>query len=268
VRAEDADGGVGEDLISWKEQVQNMSKEEFEAFLRAKAKEISSMAVEEVICEVADKVMEEKDEDLQDWGVVRAELGVLPGFDKSREVEDRIWEAAAVPEACKGQTRASPRLVRSRDEHVLVKAKERAAKKNLEFKDCMSPSHPLFSVSSDLALQCLQQLGLNLGSSELEQNNNLGSLFFREEGGEVSELGVQDNEWLGWDSEEEGGEDFEERALRSLCGKLADEIFDESIFPLNSELDGFRRKGKSHAKSCLSKTCKIRRVKCLKGGVK
>jgi hypothetical protein len=100
VRAENADGGIGEGVISWKEQVQNMSKEEFEAFLRAKAKEISGMAVEEVIGEVADKVMEEKDEDLQDRGVVGAELGVMPGFDKSREVEDRIREAAAVPEAC------------------------------------------------------------------------------------------------------------------------------------------------------------------------
>jgi hypothetical protein len=241
-----------------------MSKEEFETFLRAKAKEISNMAVDEVIEEVTDKVMEEKDEDLQGQVVVGDETSVLPGIDKGREVADRILEAAAVPGACKGQTRASLRLQRSRDEHVLLKAMERAAKKNIEFRDGMSSSHPLFSVSSDLASHCLKQLGLNLGSSDLEQDNNLASLFVREEDGKVS----SDNEWLGWDSEEDCDEEFEKRALRSLCGELVEEIFDESSFPLNRELDGFKRKGKSHAKSCLNKTCKVRRVKFLQGGVK
>jgi hypothetical protein len=132
----------------------------------------------------------------------------------------------------------------------------------------MSSSHPLCFVSSDLALHCLQQLGLNLGSSDLEQDNNLCNLFIREEGGEVSELGDSDNEWLGWDSEEDCCEEIEKRALRSLRGDLLEENFDESSFPLNSELDGFKRKGKSHSKSCLNKTCKIRRVKFLKGDVK
>jgi hypothetical protein len=154
-RMEEFDGGVRDGVISWKEQVQNMSKEEFETFLRVKAKEISNMAVDEVIGEVADKVMEEKDEDLQGQVVVGDESGVLPGSDKDREVADKILEVASVPGACQGQTRASPRLQRSRDEHVLVKAKERAAKKNLEFKDGMSSSHHFFPVSSDLASHCL-----------------------------------------------------------------------------------------------------------------
>jgi hypothetical protein len=80
--------------------------------------------------------------------------------------------------------------------------------------------------------------------------------------------GGSDNEWLGWDSEEDFGEEFEKRALRSLCGDLVEEGFDESSFPLNSELDSFKRKGKSHAKSCLNKTCKVRRLKFSKGNVK
>jgi hypothetical protein len=87
-------------------------------------------------------------------------------------------------------------------------------------------------------------------------------------GGEVSDLGVSDDEWLDWDSEEDSCEEVKKRALRSLCGELVEEIFDESSFPLNSELDGIKRKGKSHAKSCLNKTCNIRRVKFLKGVVK
>jgi hypothetical protein len=56
-------------------------------------------------------------------------------------------------------------------------------------------------------------------------------------------------------------ENLEIKALRSLCGDLMEEVFDESSFPLNSELDDIRRKGKSYAKSCLNKTCKLRRVK-------
>jgi hypothetical protein len=192
----------GDDFISWKEQVLSMSEEEFEIFLRAKAKEISNMAADEVFRELADKVMEEKDEDQQGQEEVGDEASVLFGADRCGEMTDRIRKVAAVPEAWKGQTRASPRLQRSRDEHILVKAKEQAAKKNLEFKDGMSPSPPFLLVSSDLALHCLQQLDLNLGSSDLEQNNNLCNLLDRGKGGEMSELGDSDNEWLGWDSEE------------------------------------------------------------------
>jgi hypothetical protein len=62
--------------------------------------------------------------------------------------------------------------------------------------------------------------------------------------------------------------EYGKNALTSLCGDCIEEVFDESSFPLNSELDDFSRKGKSHAKSCLSKTCKIRRVKFSKKGAK
>jgi hypothetical protein len=69
------------------------------------------------------------------------------------------------------------------------------------------------------------------------------------------------HDWVHTDSEEESMEKLELKALRSLCGDLVEEVFDESSFPLNSELVNVGRKGKSHAKSCLNKTCKIRRVK-------
>jgi hypothetical protein len=42
---------------------------------------------------------------------------------------------------------------------------------------------------------------------------------------------------------------MEKKALTSLCGDLMEEVFDESSFPLNSELDDLNRKGKFHAKS-------------------
>jgi hypothetical protein len=78
---------------------------------------------------------------------------------------------------------------------------------------------------------------------------------------------VFEQDWVDYGSEEDSWENLEKFALRSLCGDLM-EVFDESSFPLNSELDDFNRKGKSHTKSCLSQTCKIRRVKFSKKGVK
>jgi hypothetical protein len=51
--------GDSDGFISWKEQVLNMSKEEFEAFLTEKAEEISSKAADKVLDELVNKVMEE-----------------------------------------------------------------------------------------------------------------------------------------------------------------------------------------------------------------
>jgi hypothetical protein len=39
-----------------------------------------------------------------------------------------------------------------------------------------------------------------------------------------------------------------------------EEVFDESSFPVSGELDNITRKGKFHAKSCLRRTCKLRRA--------
>jgi hypothetical protein len=116
-------------------------------------------------------------------------------------------------------------------------------------------------------LNCLQQIGFNLGKSSLEKDNNLDSLLGFVPVGEVGELGAED-EWWGYESEEESVGDLERKALKSLCGELMEEIFDESSFPLNSELDSPKRKGKSHAKSCLRKTCEVRRAKFSNKGAK
>jgi hypothetical protein len=258
--AHDAEGG----FVSWKEQVQNMSKEEFEAFLRAKANEIMNKASDGVFEEVANKVMGEEDEWQQQQAVL--EEGELSGGDKEMGIGERVQEAAAVSEA-KMQVRASPRLQRSRDEHILAKAEGRIARRNLEFNEGIPCPTSLISVNKDLALSCLQQIGLNLGESSLEKDNNFYNLLDLKSDGELGELGSQD-EWWDFDSEEESVEDVERKALKSLCGELMEEIFDESSFPLNSELDDITRKGKSHTKSCLTKTCKLRRAKFSNKGAK
>jgi hypothetical protein len=122
--------GAEDDFISWKEQVQNMSKEEFEAFFRAKVDEIRNKAVDGVFDELADKGMSEDVGQQENEGLEDGEV-----FSGGKEVEmgDRIMEAATVAEANKLQVGASPRLQWSRDEHVLAKAEERVARKNLEF---------------------------------------------------------------------------------------------------------------------------------------
>jgi hypothetical protein len=64
----------------------------------------------------------------------------------------------------------------------------------------------------------------------------------------------------GFESEDESVEDFEWKALKSLCGELMEEVFDESSFPVNGELGNITGKGKFDAKSCLRRTCKLRRA--------
>jgi hypothetical protein len=66
------------------------------------------------------------------------------------------------------------------------------------------------------------------------------------------------------DSDGEGFDEFEINALKNLCEEMMEEVFDETSFPLSSELNGHLRKGKFHAKSCLRKTCKLRRANCFK----
>jgi hypothetical protein len=95
---------------------------------------------------------------------------------KEVEMGDRIMEAATVAEANKLQVRASLRLQRSRDEYVLAKAEERVARKNLRFNEGNPYPTSLLSVNRDLAMNCLQQIGLNLGESSLEKDNNFYNL--------------------------------------------------------------------------------------------
>jgi hypothetical protein len=117
---------------------------------------------------------------------------------------------AGVPEATKAQIRASLRLQRSKDEHTLAKAEGRVARRNLELSKGISSSAPLFTVNRDLAMNCLQQLGFNLGDSSVEKDNNLNDL-----------LGVRIGGSRGVDCDESGGGfESEDENVRILNGKL------------------------------------------------
>jgi hypothetical protein len=251
--------GVAE-AISWKEQVQNMSKVEFEAFLREKAVEILNKAADKAFDEIADKVMQEEEEGQQG---ISAEM-VLK--DNEAVVADKIREAAAVPEASKLQVRSSPRLQRSKDENVMAKAEERAAKRNLEFSGGTPHSPSLLSVNNSNSSFLMQQIGINLGNNSQDRDLNFQFALDNSLIPNDVDFGESDREWGMSDSEEEDVGALELNALKNLCGEVMEEVFDESSFPLKSELDNFSRKGKSNAKSCLRKTCKLRRVFVSKKG--
>jgi hypothetical protein len=71
----------------------------------------------------------------------------------------------------------------------LAKAEERVARKNLEFNEGNPCSTSLLSVNKDLALDCLQQIGINLGVFVVEKESNFYNLMEIESGREVGELG-------------------------------------------------------------------------------
>jgi hypothetical protein len=243
---------------SLKEQVQNMNEEEFEAFLKKKAKEILDVAAVQVIDEVADKVMEEKEEEGLLFGTE------IEGVDE-HNLEKRVDKMAAISEASMGQVRSSPRLQRSKDEHTLARAEERAARKNLEFGGGMLSSNSLSNVDKSFALGCLQLLGISCGVSDLTKFDNVQKLLDSDLVPEKLEQGLGVHFELDSGSEEDNIEELEINALRNLCEEMTEEVFVETSFPLNCELNGHMRKGKFHAKSCLKKTCKIRRANRSKG---
>jgi hypothetical protein len=276
---EDGSDGSGNSTQgeSLKEYVQNLSEEEFKIFLKRKAKEIIDMSVDRVLEEAADKVMAANEDVLNEGSKVdEVEEGegmlldgsvpdsaqplaaqvnsMVAGSDKNLE------EAASIPELITS-VRSSPRLVGAKNEHTLVKAGERMAKKNLEFGGGMPSTKSEFSLKPSVAANSLQQIGLFVGSEGMEVNNNMEHLLslesFRGEielGGSVSDGGYSE-------SEEENIESMEANALKILCGELMEEVFDEDSFPLSCELRGKARKYKSHAKSCLFRTCKERKNK-------
>jgi hypothetical protein len=244
-----------------------MSEEEFEVFLRKKVEEIVNKAADNLFDEIVDEVMGEKEEGQQ------GQQGALVDGGKSKgDIEDsldgRQKKAAAIKEACNSQVRSSPRLQGSRDEHTLAKAEERAARRNLEFRGGTPISTPLLPDNCSNILNVFKGLGVNVRESSLVRDHNLISLLDLEVEKEVVEEGEENRFWTDFESDEEILENLERDALKSLCGEMMEEVFDETSFPLNSEISGLTRKGKFRAKSCLRKTCKVGRAKGLNNSVK
>jgi hypothetical protein len=197
------------------------------------------------------------------WRTTPTRSGLLILTKTYRSVE----EAARIPEMS-ANVRSSPRLVGAKNEHTLIRAGERLAKRNLEFGGGMPSTISDFTLKPYIAANNLHQLGLCLGSENLDVSSNIEHLLSLESVRGEEGLGFSDFEGGYSESEEETIEHIEANALNVLCGDLMEEVFDEEFFPLNSELNGKARKYKSHAKSCLSRTCKERRNRIIIGGRK
>jgi hypothetical protein len=128
----------------------------------------------------------------------------------------------------------------------------------------MLSSNPLLSIDKSFALDCLQQIGITCGESDQCKLDNIQHVLASNL--EQDNLDQDDREPFDSDSgsDGEGIYEFEINALENLCKEMMEEVFDETSFPLNCELNGHLRKGKFHAKSCLRKTCKIRKASILK----
>ncbi|EFE88087.1 hypothetical protein, partial [Bifidobacterium breve] len=143
-------------------------------------------------------------------------VGGLSGGGREEEVlENNLKVAVVVPEVDKKQVRTSPRLQQSKDEHVLAKAQERAARKNLEFHGGNPHPISLFSFNKDKALEYLQQIGFNLGTTSVNKEDNLQTLLNLElERDEVENGGLEDA-WLDSisDSDEENIDTLRKKRL-------------------------------------------------------
>lgn len=84
-----------------------------------------------------------------------------------------LLAAAAIPEALVSPTRASPRLARSSDEHILTRVERRMAEKNLEVSAGNSSNYPIGSLLLTTTVLNIKQLGIVPGSYEDEMSREV-----------------------------------------------------------------------------------------------
>ncbi|CAN6351703.1 unnamed protein product [Urochloa humidicola] len=129
-------GGISEKDPTYfgtlKEQIQNMSEEEFNLFLKQKVEEILDLSVGKVLGQVVDKVMEEKEHEQGSEKEDSVTGGQGIGGDFAPANISLLEAKASIPDMVISPTRSSPRLMRSKEEHSLAKAEILTAKKNLE----------------------------------------------------------------------------------------------------------------------------------------
>lgn len=254
-----------------------MTEEEFKLFLRKQAEEILDISVDQVLGEVADKVIAEEK------GVQSSEM--MAGKENEKEngrsiglttegvqplqpmVHNNLEEMAKISEATTSPVRFSPRLVHSKDEHTLTKAEERVAKKNLECLGGM-PSTTFCSFNASETISNLEQIGLCFGSTENDKYDLVQQLFVLDKHGDEVDDSYIDQTWPASESEEENIETLEINALKSLCGELMEEVFERDSLHLSSDIKAVARPCKSHAKPCRKKTCKVRLSNHFKNCVK
>ena len=69
---------------------------------------------------------------------------------------------------------------------------------------------------------------------------------------------VGEDSWVSSDSEEDNIGSVEFNAIKSLCGELMEEVYEEDSLHLSYVTKVVPTKCKSHIKPCLKRTCKIK----------
>jgi hypothetical protein len=244
--------------------------DEFNLFLREKAKEIAGMSMDIVFDEVADKVMEEGVEELSNSRLNNSELGLvgaaagkkatgtMDGQSGSVEIkknELKVMAAAAIPEASTPQVRSSPRLAGVTDEHAMDRAQRRVAAKDGD------PSNgTCSSVSQDFPFCELSSgIGLNYLLPKETIERSMQSCL------EVGLVSDQEVEVEGGDpfdqvrfSDVENLDELEQLAVKNLCSELLEEVYDDHYDHLSCDFNVVGTARKPCAKSRKRQACKVR----------
>ena len=129
--------------------------------------------------------------------------------------------AAAIPEVVSSPLRASPRLAKHADEHILQKTARRTVERNLEDMKGISNCPSLFSLDKNVVASNLTQIGVSLVPSSIDN-------FCKNAFSTISPGNLESSEWVFSDSDEdESLEEIECLAVKELCGELWEEIYDE-----------------------------------------
>jgi hypothetical protein len=176
--------------------------------------------------------------------------------------------AAGVKAVLATPTRSSPRLAGAFEEHVLDKARKRAALKNLEPMKGKNPSSSFLSFSDAVVQSSLNSIGVALGNRDSEVLDSIRCLksieakrlpptLSSKEMGDHRSIAVLDNE---------EDDDLDNITLGHLCGDLMEEVMDEDSDHLSCDFQAVFKKNKSKSSSRKKKLAKIRMARRNRNG--
>jgi hypothetical protein len=180
---------------------------------------------------------------------------------------DILEAAAGIREVLLPPTRSIPRLTGVADCHVMERAKQRTAWKNLDHGGTFSAScPPLYHV----IVSKVNNLGVDMGSNDIQICESVSLLNIVENPNSISQISM-DSSNMDCDqfkNDEEENYDFENHTLGHLCGELVEEVMDEDNDHLSCDFHTVFKKNKSENSSRKKGNAKIRVIKKHKGGDK
>jgi hypothetical protein len=247
-----------------------MTRIEFNKFLEEQARAIldkiagkaidwaaEKVANEEDVGDYTDKDMEE--EEGANLGGVRADQMDLSQQQEEKENAKETFKGeAAIPEAVAAPLRSSPRLINSAGEHIMSKTGRRAAQRNLELNEGKSENRVSLLNNSFSAARNIELLGVRVGDLNSKGFSEIENLLVEKTADQQFTLLNNHESLLEYESsEEEGIDEIESSAIKSLCGDLLEEVYDDESYHLSCEMKASSRGQRGRAKSRKKKACRI-----------